>query len=182
MRSHQVISKIWRSLAFFSFVPVSSFYLYASAQTLKQSRPNAVSPVTLGSTHLRTAKQYVDTVENGLDYLRISMRDIRDAYERFESKDLGKAEFHEQVICAEKGLLLYANSLCNVRDMPVSCQSSHYSIARLAEKMIAQNQMVLDQLEQQNSVRPPKVMLENIRIVREIGIALTPAIKQARQE
>ncbi len=181
MRSNTFLSKTLRYFALFSFAPISSLYLYASAQTFKPSVSAFVSPIALHSHQLRTAKQYADTVENGLDYLRISMRDIRDAYDKLASGEIDRSEFQETAICAERGLLLYANSIRDIQRTPASCESVQRGIARLAEEMVVQNQKVLARLEQSDPLRDTVVMMENIRIVREIGALLAPVVKEAKR-
>jgi hypothetical protein len=123
----------------------------------------------------------VDVIENGLDYLRISMRDIRDAYEEAASGTGDGAASRERVICAQRGLLLYANSLRTASNAPASCWKAQNAVTRLSAEMVAQNERVLESLERGESARNSAVLMENIRLVREIGVALAPAVKEAKK-
>lgn len=178
MHFREVLTKLWRRGAFLSLAPISSLYLYATAQPIKDgaTEPVASAPARRFAS-VRTAKQYVDAIENGLDYLRISMRDIRDAYDG----DVSAEERRERAIYAERGLLLYANSIRNASDAPASCWKAQNAITRLSAEMVAQNERVLESLERGDLVRNPSVMMENIRLVREIGVALAPAVKEAKK-
>ncbi len=169
MQTRAVFRKLWRNVAMMSLVPASTLYLYsANAAPTKQSRQDSVVKIAPRYTQGSTVKRYVDTVANGTDYLRLSMSDLRTAYDNFESGTIDKAEFLARATYAEKGLLLYANSIRNIYQLPASCQQTHQAIARLASRMVEANQQVLYHLENQNTIRNSTTMMENIQILKRI--------------